>query len=493
MPIHAGKKAEYDAHQKEVDRYRATKDVGPWVDSCRKAAATFAGSRDPEELDLRHRALSDAGSVLRSAGMLPEAEQQYEALSTAARAELGPDATAYLLARYFLGLTRQDRDDEAGAVAPLEEAVLGFEKRPNADQEVGLMGTALGLSLMRLHRFPEAVKYLDRARQRLAKLPAQANSLAAALHNLAMSQVRGGDAKAGLETAKQAVALREKINGASHPLTVETQFVEALARIDTGDSAGASALIRKGALMVLSGPGEAHPFFADALLLEARRTARAGDGTAAEALARRALFIIEKSGITPAAAEQRKLDAREIGALWRTGKAAKGPDDVALWKVSIQHTLRRYQFETLDFAGSGDRPKVWFFFVPASWPLTSVTYATQLVFGGCNAFLNSREPADASFLDATSAQATVPTERELLDTKLDDMFRSRVWEPSIGYSLVGGASSTPLSPADFALALAAFLLARKAKGNLEAWLAPLGADLSPARADPKATLQRLFF
>ena len=486
MPIRADKKATYDQLLTAAEALRASKDVNGGSEAFQQAAAVFAGSKDAEELELRHRAMSEAAGILRSNGRPAEACAAYEAMSAAALAEAGPGATPYLLSRYFLGLTRQDLNDEAGAVQPLTEAVAGYEKRPNADQEVGLIGTALGLSLMRQHRFADAADVLTRAKNRLVKLPAQVNSLAAALHNLAMSQVRGGDAKAGLATAAEAVALREKINGKAHPLTIETSFVLALAQIDAGELEKAGAVIRTGALGVLQGAGEAHGFFADALLLEARRQARLGDGTAAEALARRALFVIGQAGISSAGARQRQLDAAEIRKLWRTRPASK---NVALWRVSMQHTLRRYRVATLDFEGSGDRPKEWFFFVPAEWPVSDVRYATQLVFGTTNAFLNAREPADANFLDATLAVATVPTEAELLAVPLDAAFRSFVWEPSIAFNLMSGASATPLTPADFAEALAAFLPGRGPK--VDAWLSVLGGDVAAARNNSAATLRRV--
>jgi|GEM_PF-2941811 len=447
MPIRADKKATYDLHLKSAEAFRAEKNIASWVAALQQAAASFAGSKDAEELELRHRAMSESGGVLRANGKHAEACAQYEALSAAALAEVGAGATPYLLSRYFLGLTRQDANDEAGAVQPLADAVEGYEKRPGADQEVGLIGTALGLTLMRLHRFAEAADVLERARARLVKLPNQVNSLAAALHNLAMSQVRGGDAKAGLKTAKEAVALREKLNGAGHPLTIETSFVLALAQIDAGELEQAGKVIRAGALAVLSGAGEAHGFFADALLLEARRLARLNEGTAAEALARRALFVVQQAGISPPGANQRSLDAAAIPPLWRTRAASK---DVALWRVSMQHTLRRYRPAMLDFEGSGDRPKEWFFFVPAVWPVSDVKYATQLVFGDANAALNAREPADANFLDATSAVATLLTMEEASKIQVDQVFRARVWEPSVAYSLRSGVRGVPLSPEEFA-------------------------------------------
>src|SRR6185295_12681523 len=121
------------------------------------------------------------------------------------------------------------------------------------------------------------------------------------------------------------------------------------ALVETGDLAAAAPLIRRGALVVLSGAGEAHPFFADALLVEARRVAKTGDGGAAEALARRAMFILSRADLQPAAVEQRKRDAEALGPIWRTGSKARDAGDVALWRVSMEHTLRRYQGATLDF------------------------------------------------------------------------------------------------------------------------------------------------
>lgn len=77
----------------------------------------------------------------------------------------------------------------------------------------------------------------------------------------------------------------------------------------------------------------------------------------------------------------------------------------------------------------------------------------------------------------------------MLATKLDDAFRSCVWEPSIAYSLVKGTNGLPLAAAGLADALAALM----PKAKVDAWLAPLGGDVKAARADPAATLQRVLF
>jgi len=191
--------------------------------------------------------------------------------------------------------------------------------------------------------------------------------------------------------------------------------------------------------------------------------------------------------VDPSVLEQRQKDALDLGRIWRTGSKARDAGDIALWRVTLQHTLRRYQVATLDFAPSGDRPKEWFFFVPAGWPLTHVGYACRLVFAAGNLMLNAREPSDPNFLDATQATATVPDAAELANTDFAALFGRRVWEPTIAYGVVSGDLGVPLSPDAFARALAA-------RGVPDQALLPLIEDAAPlteARAQPAAALQSI--
>lgn len=421
------------------------------------------------------------GKKLRAAGQPADAVRSFSDAAAAA----APGSADYALARYFVGLCCQDLMKDAEAVAPLEDATRIYGALPGQDQGAALIGAALGLSLMRELRWKDAARVMEESGRRLPDTPQNAGSRAAGLHNLAIVYTRSGDPVRGLEAARRAIAIREKTDGPDHPLTVETRLIEAHALVDAGEGDAAAPLIRRAALRVLQAAGEAHPFFADALLVEARRLARIGDGGAAEACARRALHILEAARTPAAAVEQRKRDAAALGALWRTGAKARDAGDVALWRVSIRHTLRRYQAATLDFAGSGDRPLEWYLFVPAAWMPAQALYAARVVMADISRALNAREPADANFLDATAATASRPAERELSDTKFADLFRARVWEPSIAYSLVLGDRSLPIPPPELARALAA-------RGVSDAALAPLGADaaaLSAARSDPQAALR----
>jgi tetratricopeptide (TPR) repeat protein len=426
-------------------------------------------------------AFMQEGKQLRSQKRFADAEARFDAAAAVAPAGSPP----FALARYFAGLTHQDRLNDAAAVAPLSEAIRIYETTPGETQAAALAGAALGLCLLRSFQWSDAAHVIEESNRRLGDSPQNANALAAGLHNLAMAHTRGGDARRGLEAAQKALALRQKINGPSHPSTIETLLIEAYARIEMGDLDGAGAQIRRAGRAVLSGGGEAHSFFADVLLTEARRVARKGDGCAAEALARRAMFILKQAGIPNAVLEQRERDAHALGMLWKTGSPAKDVGDVALWRISMQHTLRRYQAATLDFASSSDRPMEWFFFVPADWPLSQALYAARLAFAGTNMTLNKRQPSDPNFLDVTQATASVPDLKELRDTKFADRFRERVWEASIAYTTVSGTMSLPLKPADFARALAA-------QGVPSEPLLPLVEDaglLAEARSKPTAALK----
>jgi tetratricopeptide (TPR) repeat protein len=435
---------------------------------------------DGMPLMLPYDAFMEEGKSLRSQGRFAEALGRFNAAEGAVPQWTKP----WGLARYYGGLTQQDLMNSAQAVALLENAARVFNNRPEDVEWAARVGEALGLSLLRECRWAEAARVIEESNRRFGDSPEHAGSIAADLHNLAIAWTRSGDAARGLEVARKAVALHEKVDGPYHPNTVETQLIAAYALIETGDLEKAGAEIRRAAKVILGQAGEAHGYFADALLTEARRVARLGDGCAAEALARRAMFILATADISAAVLKQRQRDAADLERLWRTGHPARNTRDVALWRMSIQHTLRRYQVDTLDFSPSGDRPKEWFFFVPGNWPRSQAHYAARLVFAEANRGLNQREPSDPHFLDATQATATVPDLRELGELRFADLFQRRVWEPSVAFSLVKGQWGVPLTPAGFARALAALGVSGDA-------LLPLGADaaaLSAARANPEETL-----
>jgi hypothetical protein len=245
------------------------------------------------------------------------------------------------------------------------------------------------------------------------------------------------------------VALHTRLDGENDPATIESKLVEAFARIEVGELDAAAGVIREAARVILNGAGELHEFFADALLVEARRVARKGDGGAADALTRRASLIYEHCKTE--AMEHRDHDIAEVRRLWRAGTKARDAKDVALWHMSIQHTLRRYQLKTLDFSESGDRPKEWLFFVPAHWPLSQATYAARLTFAACNEFLNAQQPNDPNFLDATSATAMPVTAAQAATLDLP----ARTWEPAVVYTMIDGDSARPVLPSELPAMLAA--------------------------------------
>src|SRR4051794_14495785 len=118
MAIRPEAKARYDAALKQA----AGPDLLARAAAQSQAAEAFAGSTDREELELRHRALADAGNILRGAGKLADAEAAYERFGRAAAAELGSSSEPALLGRYFVGLVRSDRSDFNGSAAALKEA-----------------------------------------------------------------------------------------------------------------------------------------------------------------------------------------------------------------------------------------------------------------------------------------------------------------------------------------------------------------------------------
>jgi tetratricopeptide (TPR) repeat protein len=351
-------------------------------------------------------------------------------------------------ATYYVGLTRQERNDGKGAAAALEEAFKLYQEQPDEDPKtIAIVAVTYGISLLRVFRFADAIAVFELAKTIRAGLPENA-AFAGLLHNLAIAWSRGGDPARGVEYAVRAVELHAKLDGASDPATIESKLVEAFARIENGELDTVAALIRDAARVILDGAGELHELFADALLVEARRVARKGDGGAADALTRRASLIYKQCKAE--AMEHRDHDISEVRRSWKTGTAARDAADVALWRMSIQHTLRRYQLKTLDFAGSGDRPKEWLFFVPAHWPLSQATYAARLTFAACGELLSAQQPNDPSFLDATSATAT-----PVATFDLAALSAARTWEPAVVYTLLAGDSARPVLPEQLPALLAA--------------------------------------
>jgi len=432
---------------------------------------------------LPYEGFMEEGKAFRSQRRYAEAQARFYS----AACDVPPWTKPWALARFFAGWTWQDQLNYEKSLEPLAEAFRTLDNMPEEREWAALVGGVLGLSFLTLHRYADAVRVLERTDRHYQDLGGKDDAHATCLHNLALALTRSGDAAGGVETAKRALTLRERVSGPFHPMTVDTRLIAAYAWIESGDLETAALEIRKAAQPILRNAGERHSYFGDALLTEARRVAREGDGYAAEALARRALFILGQAGIETSVLEQRQKDAGDLGRLWRTGSKAGDADDVVLWRVTLQHTLRRYQVDTLDFAPSGDRPKEWFFFVPAGWPRTQVGYACRLVFAAANVMLNAREPSDPNFLDATQATAAIPDAAALATTDFAALFGRRVWEPTIAYSLVHGDRGVPLSPGDFARALAA-------RGVPDAPLLPLIADAAPlaeARAHPVTALKSI--
>jgi tetratricopeptide (TPR) repeat protein len=386
------------------------------------------------------------GERLRHAGDHAAALPRFEAAAAIAVKDSYEEARA----RYYVGLTRQERLDNQGAAAALEEALRLYQKLPGEEPKtIAIVGATYGISLLRVFRFAEAIQVFELVKTIRAGMP-ENGAYAGLLHNLAIAHSRGGNPALGVDYATRAVALHTKLDGMGDPSTIESKLVEAFARIEMGELDATAALIRDAARVIRNGAGELHEFYGDALLVEARRVARKGDGVAADALTRRASYIYAQCKAL--AMDHRNHDLAEIRRLWKTGTKARDENDVALWRMSLQHTLRRYQLETLDFAGSGDRPKEWLFLVPAHWPLSQAGYAARLAFAACNALLSSRQPDDANFLDATAATATVVTAASLDPAA---MFAARSWESTIAYSLLDGDRADPLSPAQLTSALTA--------------------------------------
>jgi hypothetical protein len=78
-------------------------------------------------------ALIESGRRRRAEKNFAEAEADFEAAAAVAE----PGSRQFALARYFTGLTRQEDNDEAGAVTPLDEALRIFGTLPGEASSAG--------------------------------------------------------------------------------------------------------------------------------------------------------------------------------------------------------------------------------------------------------------------------------------------------------------------------------------------------------------------
>jgi len=480
---------QYNALVAEGQQLTASGNLQQGGEAYRKAADVFAGTRDSDELESRFRALAEVGNGLRRAGRSKEAEAAYESMANLALQEGGPQFVPGLLAHYYIGILRTDRGDYPGAVTALRTAYDGYSKLTGVEEVTRAVGAALGLACLRVHDYSQVVQVLQSL---VPKLKSDQTS-ATILHNLGLAQVYGGNPATAIKSAESAAAIHAQLEGENHPNTVESRMLQALALIDAGRRDEGLTLLRQSAGFILGGPGEGHPFFARALLTAARAMAHSGDGVGAEGLARRAMFIVNQANVEAEVKERFESDAAAISPLWRTLKPATAPTEVRLWRMDLQHTLRKYQPATLDFSPAHNPPKRWYFFVPAHLSPqdhAAVQQLTKIVFAGANSWLNSREPADPNVLDATEVQATEPTVAELLAASPQDYFPERVWEAATNYSVVEGTVCLPLVPQNFAEAFLAYIAVRGGTPNVEAWVS-LGLDRSAidaALANPAKTL-----
>ena len=468
-------------------------DVDTAIQGFRHAATVYAGCPDPEALEKRHCSLASVANLLRDSGKSDEAEIAYAQLVRALLEERGPRMDLYPWALERLGRLRFARKDYNGAAEALGTAATAYAHIAKLREAV-IANAEYGRALLAAHRWKEAADVLTSVRARLSEIAANDRQAApSALNNLAFVLVRSGRAEEAVAIGREAFELRAATDGADHPNTVDTLLVYARALADAGMLEAATKAARQAARVISRNAGESHTYFADALLVEARCLARSGDGVAAEALARRARYILQALYGELEPDNLRMLDMAEVRTLWRTGSGARGPRDLAVWEVSLQHTLRRYRAETLGFDGSGDKPRRWYFIVPAHWNASdpgTVTYAARIVFADINAALTAQEPADPNMLDATHVEARVLLREAIFSIDVADAFRARGWEPSVAWKIVDGRSASAMSPIEFATVAAA--LARLAgAGWSRSWLDPLGLDeaiVARLEADPGSVL-----
>ena len=492
MPANPELSARYDAAILKYEVTLKANDTDAALVFARTAAEVFLGSSDPEQLEKRHTALLHIAGIHRSLRQFAEAEQAYAHAAEVVAKESGTASRAYILGRYYTGLMRQRQENDAAAIEPLREAHEAFAAIPGCEVETRLTGATLGLSCLREQRWEDCAAVLTRISN-----PAKVdNDEASIQHNLGMALHRSGKAREAEGPIRTALAIHEKVNGRDHPITVETMLLAGTILADSGKAGDSVAMIRNGAAVILSGAGESHPFFSRALLAMARNFAYLGDGAAAEALTRRANFILDQCNVTGRVREGYDLDVRDIPAMWRTGKAASGPGDIRLWRVDFQHTLRRYQASALDYAGSGEMPKTWYFFVPGvldAGNRTDVMHVVRIALADANRRLNAREPADANFLDVTSAAATDLSPADLAALPPRDLFPQRTWEDATAFSLVRGRLSSALPQGDFALAVHAFATLRGAPLPLGPWedIGFREEDFDRVKQDPSRLLAEL--
>jgi len=204
----------------------------------------------------------EEGKAFRSQRRYAEAQARFYS----AAAEVPPWTKPWALARFFTGWTWQDQQNPEKSLGPLAESFRTLDNLPDEEEWAALVGGVLGLSYLTLHRYDDAVRVLEKTDRRYQGLPGKDDAHATNLHNLAMALTRCGDAVRGLEAAKRALALRERVSGVSHPTTVDTRLIAAYAWVESGDLETAALEIRKAAQPILLNAGERHSFFGDALL-----------------------------------------------------------------------------------------------------------------------------------------------------------------------------------------------------------------------------------
>src|SRR4051812_37314624 len=108
MPVRPDLQTRYDAEIAQLQSTMAAgKDpahVTAALAPAQRAADVFAGSRDADEMELRHIAFLHAAGTLRSTGMLTEAEAAFQKAAEVARTEIGRESREHWISYYFIGL-----------------------------------------------------------------------------------------------------------------------------------------------------------------------------------------------------------------------------------------------------------------------------------------------------------------------------------------------------------------------------------------------------
>jgi tetratricopeptide (TPR) repeat protein len=452
------------------------------------AADAFKGSTEADERDLRYRAICESALHYRASKRWLEAEDAYTEWGEEISRDLSPTDPRVFFAPYYIGLTRSAKGDRLGAIEAFSKALAGFASLKLKD-ECRATSAALGLEQLRELDFAGAVETL----RKVAGDPREDETQASILHNLCLAARRAGMRELAAPFGAQAAAIRKKLNGANHPMLVETELVWAQAMIAQGQLEEAEPIIQRSAASVLSGAGESHPYFADALLAEGLRQALKGDGTAGEALARRAMFICDRCGESADRMTLRKADQTEIRKAWRPTGKASGGGELAIWKARLRFTLRRYQVNQLSFVGSGDRDRTWLFFVPKELPKQNAKLWSQIVFADINQHLNAREPADVNFLDATGCEVSELSGEDLLGFDYAALYKDIVWEPAAAFS-IGNGTSASIDPISLGRVLGAWFVLHGIAGDHEKALQPFGlqpGELAASRSEPLTVLHDL--